>query len=694
MSIRHRAGFIGAGHISTFHAEALRRIPGVELAGVFDIDEERARLAARALNTRACSSIGDFAKEGVDVVHVLTPPETHALAALDAIAIGAHVLVEKPLATDVEDCRRIASAAQAKGVRVCVDHSLLYDPHVRRAIDAVKRGEIGRVISVTISRSSDYPAYEGGPLPPHYRTAGYPFRDLGIHQLYLLQAFLGPIEDVHAQWRSLGGDPNLTFDEWTTLVRCRDGFGSVHISFNVRPIQNVIVVQGTHGVLRIDPMSMFSSKRASTPLPKAAERVMNAYAESLSAMIDVPKGVFGFVRKSIRPYQGLQELVREFYRTLDANLPVPVSVDDAIPVVYWVERVARAADADAAARAASLPQLSPQTPIVVTGASGALGSAVVDRLQHDGRRYRIFVRRRPDDSRALGEVVVGDLGDPAAVETAIAGARVVIHIGAAMRGGWTSHHTSTVLGTRNVIEACLKYGVEQLVYISSLSVVNWSGARNGAPIDESSPLERRPEARGSYTRAKLEAELLVREAVENRGLRAVILRPGQIFGGKLPLINPAFARRAGKYYVVLGDGSLRLPLVYMDDVVDAIVAAMDRRITGGQVVQIVDDHLPTQNDVLRRAVASQGTIVRVPRPIVFGLGWLSEIALGIMKRDSPLSRYRLRSALARRTYPNDVAKRVLDWVPRTGVYAGIERAIGNDGVTQSKPAVEYAATPT
>ena len=216
----------------------------------------------------------------------------------------------------------------------------------------------------------------------------------------------------------------------------------------------------------------------------------------------------------------------------------------------------------------------------------------------------------------------------------------------------------------------------------------------GAPLDEGSPLERRPEARGPYTRAKLEAELLVRDAVEKRGLHAVILRPGQIFGRKLPLVNAAFARRLGRYYVVLGDGTLRLPLVYIDDVVDAIIAAIDRRIVGGEIVQLVDESLPTQNEVLRRALGSRANVLHVPRPVVFGLGWLSEIALGLLQRESPLSRYRLRSALARRTYRSDIAKGLLGWTPRTGVNAGIELTIRPDDVDAPTMPKEYAATPT
>jgi nucleoside-diphosphate-sugar epimerase/predicted dehydrogenase len=625
---------------------------------------------AKKFGTRAVSSIAEL--QGVDVVHVLTPPETHAKLVLAALELGAHVLVEKPLATDVEDCERIAAAARERGLRVCVDHSLLYDLQIKRAIETVRSGAIGRVVSIDILRSAEYPAYEGGPLPPQYRSAGYPFRDLGIHQLYLFAAFLGPIEEVRADWSSLGGDPNLTFDEWRAEVRCRDGRGHVQISFNVRPIQNLIIVQGTKGVVRIEQMSMFSTRRAATPLPKAAERVINAYAESLQQSLQVTASAVGFLRKKVLQYDGVQRLIAEFYRTLDAGLPVPVSVEDAAPIVYWVERVARAADAEAALQSKLAPQPSSHLPILVTGAAGALGSAIVERLRQQRRPLRAFVRRRsvtaiPKDV----EVFTGDLGDPHAVDNAVQGAKIVIHAGAATKGNGILQHTSTVVGTRNIIESCLRHGVEQLVYISSLSVVDWAGARNGEPITEASPLEPMPHLRGAYTQSKLEAELLVRRAVAQAGLRAVILRPGQIFGGMLPLVNAAVARELLGRRVVLGDGTIRLPLVYIDDVVDAVCAAMDRSITGGDIIQLVDEALPTQNDILRSVFGTNGRVVRVPRSILFAVGWLSEIALRPLRRTSPLSRYRLRSALARRTYASSNAKRLLDWTPRVGVYDGM-----------------------
>lgn len=669
--VRHRVGIIGAGQICPYHASALRRISGVHLAGIYDLDPRRSELAAKALGTRAFQSVDEFKNEAIDVVHVLTPPETHAAVALEALRLGAHVLVEKPLATDVTDCERVAALASERGLRVCVDHSLLYDFQIMRAIETARSGAIGRVISVNIFRSAEYPVYEGGPLPPHYRSAGYPFRDLGVHQLYLLAAFLGPIEDVRAQWYSAGGFPNLIFDEWRADVQCRNGRGHFEISFSARPIQNTIVIQGTKGSLRVEQMSMYSMRRAVTPFPKAAERVINAYGESVQSIVQVSAGVAGFIRKTLRQYDGVQRLVGEFYHTLDKDLPVPVSVADAIPIVHWVENVARAADDDAAKRAAAAKPLSKTVPILVTGAAGGLGSAVVARLLREGRRLRVFVRPNSIQLPEGVEVASGDLADPVAVDKAVRGARIVIHAGAATKGDWPTQRASTVVGTQNIIDACLRNGVEQLVYISSLSVVQWAGAR-GEPISEASPLEPHPEARGAYTRAKLQAELLVRGAVERLSLRAVILRPGQIFGARHSLLNPAVARKVGRWRIVLGDGKQRLPLIYIDDVVDGICCAIEKGLVRGEIIHLVDSALPTQNEILERTLNGSARVVRIPSWAVFTGGFLTEIAFKAFRRYSPLSRYRLRSALAQRRFVSENAESILHWRPRTGVRRGIE----------------------
>jgi predicted dehydrogenase/nucleoside-diphosphate-sugar epimerase len=668
---RFRAGMVGAGNICEFHVAAVKKLaPDVELVGICDLDAERARANAEKWGTTAYADLDALVAAGANVIHVLTPPAAHAAVARAALEKGCHVLIEKPIAEDVAAARAIGELARQRGLVATVNHSLLYDPQVLRALEQVRAGALGQIVSVDILRGSEYPPYEGGPLPPWYRSAGYPFRDIGVHCLYLIQELLGPIEDVDANWRSLGGDPNLAFDEWRALVRCQRGLGQFQLSWNTKPMQSQLIIHGTRGVLRVDLFAMFHGKRASTPLPKAAERLVNAFADSIQPLIDVPINVWKFVRKEVQAYQGLRDLVGDFYRRLAAGEPPPVSVDDATKVVEWVEKVARAADADQVQRLATF-QLTERVPFLVTGASGSLGKATVARLRAAGHRVRVFQRRIPDKPQDNVEYCFGNLGDPDAVDRAVKGADIVIHCGAAMKGGWPEHRGGTVVGTENVIAACQRHRVKQLVHISSMSVIDWAGSAGNGPVSEAAALEPRPDERGAYTRAKLEAERLVSAACE-RGLPAVILRPGQIFGGGIPLINGAVARSAGGRWLVLGDGKLELPLVYIDDVVDAIMAAIDKRLVRGEIIQLIDPEALTQEEVLGLAGGTR-PIVRLPRPVVFALGKLSEYPLGALGRQSPIAMYRLKSALARLRYESGRAHELLGWQPRVGVREGIRR---------------------
>ncbi|HYF50017.1 MAG TPA: NAD-dependent epimerase/dehydratase family protein [Planctomycetota bacterium] len=668
---RWRAGLVGAGYISEYHIAALRRLKDVEIAGITDVDPVRAAATAEKFKLRVCPNMAALREAGANVIHVLTPPHTHADVTLQALELGCHVLVEKPLAVDSADCDRIEQKAAEKNLRVCVNHSLLHDPQVKRALNLVKSGKLGRIVSMDILRSSNYPPYAGGPLPPQYRNAGYPFRDLGVHALYLFEAFLGPIENVQADWKSLGGEPNLAYDEWRAQVRCRDGLGQFQLSWNTRPLQSQIILHGTRGVLRVDLFLMFHALRASTPLPKAAERVINAFTDSFQPMIDVPKGVLGYLRKKVLPYHGLQDLVATFYSSLNSCGSVPVSVADAKRVVEWTERIGRAADLDYE-RSISVLKTTDEVPYLVTGASGGLGGAIVKRLTEGGSRIRVLMRRMPENVPPNVEVVLGDLGDPVAVDKAVRGARTVIHAGAAMKGGWIEHTCGTIRGTENVLESCLKHKVLQLVHISSLSVVDWANSSNDAAISERTPYEPRAEERGAYTRAKLEAEQLVVRFARERGLPTVILRPGQIFGGKIPLLTPAVARRMGKRWLILGNGKIRLPLVYIDDVVDAVELAIKKNLHQGEIIQLVDREALTQLEVLELAERGKPKTLRLPRWLVFTLGWCSQVGLEILGRKSPLNVYRLKSALAMRSF-SSVRADMLGWEPRVGVREGIRR---------------------
>ncbi len=218
---------VGAGHISEFHVQALRRIPFVEIVGVHDLDRSKAEALGARFNLPVYDSLPALRAAGANVIHVLTPPHTHAAVATQALRAGCHVFVEKPLATDVEACIRLRDLAREKGLQVGVSHSLLYDPQIKAALERVRSGALGELVSVDILRSSLYPPVRGrsaaaavphGGLSVPRSRHPRPLRDRGL-----------PRPDRGASTPPGGrrsGDRNLAFDDWRAVVRCQTGTGS------------------------------------------------------------------------------------------------------------------------------------------------------------------------------------------------------------------------------------------------------------------------------------------------------------------------------------------------------------------------------------------------------------------------------------------------------------------------------------
>jgi 2-alkyl-3-oxoalkanoate reductase len=683
---RLRVGLVGAGYISEFHARAIQRVPNARIVGIADVLNSRATaLAARFSVPKVFPTMEAMMNEGVDVIHILTPPDTHASLAIAALKNGCHVLVEKPLASNPEEVDRISAAAAIAQKSVCVNHSMLYDRFVSKALNLVRSGAIGVPLTFDYFRGSEYPPYRGGPLPIHYQNGGYPFLDQGVHALYLAEAFLGAIQDVKAFYGTHGGDSNLLYDEWRVAAQCERGTANIQISWNVRPLQNWFVVQGTKGVVRANLFSMWVTHTPQLPLPKAAARALQAITEGLSICAQVPANVARFAAKKIVQYDGLHSLVAAFYGTLQTGAPMPVPVEQAHSTVYWTNLVSQEGDV-AKIKFQSQFQSVGNAKVLVTGANGLIGRHLVRRLLQEGSRVRLFVRRPPEPEFVNDgdvEVFLGDLGDPAAVDRAVAGTEIVYHVGAAMKGSAHDHERGTVSGTQNIVDSVLRHGVQRLVYISSLSCLHASVARRGDVITEDWPVEPSPTKRGAYTQAKTAAEKIVRDAVRDRHLRAVVLRPGRVFGAGMTLLTPEVARKMGNFFVMLGDGTRELPLVYVEDVIDAIVLAAERSKFDGGVFHIVDRTRITQNQVVRDYIskkAKKANVVHVPVAIVYSMAFGFEVLSKILKRPVPLSIYRVKSALARMQFDCIRAEKELGWQPRIGVASGLQETMAAERV--------------
>src|SRR5208283_444924 len=217
-----------------------------------------------------------------------------------------------------------------------------------------------------------------------------------------------------------------------------------------------------------------------------------------------------------------------------------------------------------------------------------------------------------------------------------------------------------VWGTRNIVEACLRHKVRRLVYVSSMGVLDHAGHRTGDPVTEASPLEPFPDRRGAYTQTKLEGEQIVLDAAR-RGLSAVVIRPGQIFGPGAENVTPNGVIGIAGRWIVAGNGRRKLPLVYRDDVVDGLLQAAESDAALGHIVNLVDPAPIDQNQYL--AACGRKKVIRMPVWLLMVLASLVELLGKILKRGVPLSRYRIRSLQP--LYPFDLtaAATLLSWRP-------------------------------
>jgi predicted dehydrogenase/nucleoside-diphosphate-sugar epimerase len=672
-----RVGLVGAGYVSTFHARALRSLRTVEIVGVADPDAARAEaLAAKFRIPRSFSALEAMSEVRPEVIHVLTPPATHTETVLRALDMGCHVFVEKPMAETATDCDRMIRAARQRGLVLSVNHSARMDPVVLKALRLIEDGAVGEVTGVDFFRSSDYPPYGGGTaMPAPFCNGSYPFQDLGVHGLYLLEAFLGPIRHADIRYYASGmGDPNLVFDEWRGLLECERGAGQMYLSWNVRPIQNELVIHGTRGVMLVDCYLQTITRRKTYRGPKAVQRILGAGVNSLGTLFKVAGNSLRFAAGRLVSNPGIDVSVAKFHEALRKGEAPPIPAEEGRRAIALLEDVSQRADTDklrylAENRTVPLPR------ILVTGALGTLGGALVSRLLQFREPVRVLVRRPPDGGpHERIQLVYGDLGDPAAVDRAVEGVEVVFHVGAAMHGGIAEYTSGTVWGTRNIVDACERHGVRKLVYVSSLAVLHNAGHEPDAPITESFPYEPQASMRGLYSQTKLEAEKTVLEAVAENRIHAVILRPGQIYGPGAEKAAPAGTITLGRRWVVVGSGNRYVPLVYVENVVDALLLAAQQELPNGVVFHLVDPEGIRQKDYVER-VRRSGRRVRVsyvPAWCLKAAGLGASLLGKALRRPMPLSPYRVASI--RPLWPCDctAAHTELGWKPLVSVQQGMD----------------------
>lgn len=311
--------------------------------------------------------------------------------------------------------------------------------------------------------------------------------------------------------------------------------------------------------------------------------------------------------------------------------------------------------------------------ILVTGANGFLGSAVVKELEDRGAFVRAFVRRSSNlDSLAetKSEIVYGDVTDIESLDKALKGIDCVVHAAADTAGTDIGGRDITVGGTRNVLKLCQSGNIKKFVYVSSCSVYGLTQIKKGDVVDEDSPIETNPDRRGAYSRYKIEAELNVLALARDckTDCQTVCLRPGAIYGPGNQVFSPmlGYAIRS-RLFFVSGFGNLVLPLVYVGNVVDAICLCIESDTSLNKIYNVVDAEIVTKRnyiDLLVKKLFPKAVFVYVP----YFLLWLAvasqEACLKGLRRKPSLTVYRLTASQRSVIISGSRIRDELNWRPR------------------------------
>ncbi len=247
--------------------------------------------------------------------------------------------------------------------------------------------------------------------------------------------------------------------------------------------------------------------------------------------------------------------------------------------------------------------------LLVTGAGGHVGQAVVARARARGHRVRALFRGAGDPDAGI-EVLRVDLAADA-LDAALDGIDAVIHAAAALTGDEARMRRDTVTATRALMQAVGRAGVPRVVLVGSMAVYGTQGLRPGAMVDESTAPEDRPDLRDAYCRTKMAQEGVARDAARENGTELWLMRAGAVWGPE-HLWNAHLGLALGPALARIGAGG-EIPLVHRDRCADALVAAAETAPAGIEVLNLLDADRPDRERYV--AALRRGGWPRIVVPI-------------------------------------------------------------------------------
>jgi len=690
-----KVGIIGCGLNSAYHVNFAKSYPGANIIGLADRDQGRATECSDRFGiNKMFSNIEELVKVSKpDVIHIVTPPHTHYPLAKEAIELNCNVLVEKPITLNVVEARELYALAEEHGVKLCTMHNHFFDPCMVKARDLINKGQVGKIINVESFYGLNtwidaFRKYQSpNVLPWIYTLPGGVFHDFIPHPLYVMLPYIGNPQEIRVMEKSFGELPQNISDELRILIKGEKAFGLLTLSFAAKPHLHFLKIYGTKMMVNVDFNTMTTTLHPVSHLPKAAQKTVYNLSTSWQLFGNTISNVWNFGRGRLRPYQGMKTLIHKFYDAVSGKGEVPVSKEHALAVIETMDEIWKQIKNNRLNFDPIIPYKNPNVKqehpkILLTGATGFLGRRLSEILVQKGYFVRGVARKLSNIEKLKElnmEIFFADVADADSLKQAFEGIDYVIHAAADTAGNEGDGQSSTIQGTQNIIDLCEQFKIKKLIYISTCNVYSTADYENGQIVTEESSLERFPRKRGTYSYCKLKAEEIVRQAMEEEVIPIVCLRPGTIFGPGGEIFTPMMGFTLGhKLFAIIGPGKFVLPVVYIDNLSDAIIKAIDNETDSVKIYNVVDTEKLTKKDYvdhLLKKLYPGAYYIYIPYKLLYLTVLTQEMAFRILKRKPFLTRYRLVSSQRNIIYDTSRIQNDLRWNPPVSFKQAIDEIL-------------------
>ena len=569
-----RLGMIGCGAIAEiYHLPALEEIQGV-VGNTVLAEPNVARLEAMKKKFNVATGVTDY-KElvgKVDGVIVATPPASHFAICKFFLERGIPVLCEKPLTESFEQAEELVRIAESQGTKLAVNQTRRFFPTYQKIQELIAQGVLGELQSIIYHDGVefDWPAASPHHFAPGARGA---WSDTGVHLLDTVCYWLGDTPELVESINDSHGGP-----EAMATVRLRLNTCKIEIKVSrLGRLMNGFKIVGTKGTI---------------------EQAAEEFSEVRVRLTSGKTRVYKCGSRKQKYVHFAKPLLQNFVSVVAHKAEPFVSGRSTLGTIRLLEeaydksQIYRTPWNDKSRDFASFKNRQPMR-ILVTGASGFVGGRICELLSLSGTEVPVAAirswSRAARVARFKTEVVLCDIEDKNQVDAAVAGVDAIVHCAK------VDSRDSIVGGTRNLLDAAVKHGIQKFVYLSTAEVY---GPNVLGIVTESNAMERtgRP-----YADAKIEAEETCRE-YHAKGLQPTILRPSLIYGpfSTSWTIDVAKRLQSGNWGIFEGQCNGNANLIYVDDLANAILRCLHCEAAYGQEFNVNGPDTITWNEYFQR----------------------------------------------------------------------------------------------